>query len=82
MTKLPPLFDVNASFGQPCTGGAEYPSVADRLKEMNRLGISRALVWNTESLQHNALSSNRVLLHEIRNTPGAAGRILPALTVS
>ena len=76
------LFDVNASFGKPCTGGAEYPSIQDRLRTMDRLGISRALVWNTESTQNHALSSNQALIEEIRRTPGAAGRIFPGLTVS
>ena len=82
MSNTQALFDVNASFGKPCAGGVEYPSVNDRLKEMNRLGIRRALVWNTESTQHHSLSCNRALIEEIRGTPGAEGRILPALTVS
>ncbi len=79
---VPALFDVNASFGKPCAGEAEFPCIQDRLDTMDRLGISRALVWNTESLQNHALSSNQALIEEIRSTPGAAGRILPALTVS
>lgn len=82
MNRLPPLFDVNASFGKPCMADAEMPSVRDRLNSMNRLGVSRALIWNTESTQHHSLACNRAMLDEIRNTPGAAGRILPALTVS
>ncbi len=82
MSTVPVLFDVNAHFGKPCTGGAEFPSIQDRLNAMDRLGISRALVWNTESTQNHALSSNQALIDEIRRTPGAGGRILPALTVS
>ena len=82
MSNVAALFDVNASFGKPCTGGAEFPSIKDRLVTMDRLGISRALVWNTESIQNHALSSNQALLDEIRMTAGAEGRIFPALTVS
>lgn len=82
MSKVPALFDVNASFGKPCTGGAEFPSIQDRLNAMDRLGLRRSLVWNTESTQNHALSSNQALIDEIRRTPGAAGRVFPALTVS
>jgi predicted TIM-barrel fold metal-dependent hydrolase len=82
MTVLPPLFDVNASFGKPSSENSDFPSLRDRLSTMDRLGISRALVWNVESVQNHALSSNEKLLEEIRNTPGAAGRIFPALSAS
>lgn len=82
MSPVPALFDVNASCGQACTGAADCPSIRDRLHAMDRLGISRALVWNTETTQNHALSGNRSLIDEIRRTPGAVGRIFPALTVS
>jgi predicted TIM-barrel fold metal-dependent hydrolase len=82
MSTVPALFDVNGNFGKPCTGGSDFPGVRDRLAAMDRLGVSRALVWNTESMQNHALSSNRKLLEEIRQTPGAEGRIFPALTLS
>jgi predicted TIM-barrel fold metal-dependent hydrolase len=82
MKTLPVLFDANACFGKPSSGKAEFPSIQDRLNTMDRLGISRALVWNAESVQNHALSSNQKLLDEIRNTPKAQGRIVPALTVS
>jgi predicted TIM-barrel fold metal-dependent hydrolase len=82
MKTLPVLFDANASFGKPSSGKAEFPSIQDRLDTMDRLGISRSLVWNVESVQNQALSSNQKLLDEIQRTPGASGRIFPALTVS
>ena len=82
MSSLPALFDVNGCFGKPCFGGMEFPSIRDRLEQMDRLGISRALVWNTESIQNHALSCNQAMIDEIRRTPGAEGRIVPALTVS
>ena len=82
MGSVPALFDVNASFGKPSAGGAEYPLIQGRLNAMDRLGISRALVWNTESTQNHALSSNRGLLEGIGATPGARDRIYPALSVS
>ena len=82
MSHVPVLFDVNACFGKPSSGGSEFNTIQDRLNHMDRLGVSRALVWNTESTQNHALASNDVLLEGIRNTPGAKGRIFPALAVS
>jgi uncharacterized protein len=82
MSTVPALFDVNACFGKPAAGGAEFPAIKDRLDAMDRLGIGRALVWNVESVQSHALSSNDALLAGIRGTPGAGGRIYPALSVS
>lgn len=77
-----PLFDANGCFGKPATGGSDFPTIAARLAHMDRLGISRALVWNTEAQQHNATASNRKLLDEIASTPGASGRIVPSLVIS
>ncbi len=82
MSTVPELFDVNGSFGRPSTGVSEYPQIRDRLAAMDRLGVSRSLVWNTESTQNHALTSNRKMLEEIRRTPGAEGRIFPALTLT
>lgn len=82
MHKVPVLFDVNAVFGRAAAGVNDCPSMAGRLAHMDRLGISRALVWNVESTQNHALSSNDHLLEAIARTPGARGRIYPALTVS
>ena len=82
MNKAPVLMDVNASFGKSATGASEFPEIRDRLDFMDRLGISAALVWNTESRQNHALSSNQKLIAEIARTPKARGRIIPALTVS
>ena len=46
MHKVPVLFDVNSVFGRAAAGVNDCPAMADRLAHMNRLGISRALVWN------------------------------------
>jgi uncharacterized protein len=82
MSKVPVLFDVNGVFGKPSAGGSEFPTLQSRLDHMNRLGISRSLVWNAESKQDHSLSTNRRLLGEIERTPGAGERLIPALTVS
>ena len=76
------FIDVNAFFGKSSTGISEFPTIQNRLDFMNRLGISLSLVWNTESIQNHALSSNQKLIDEIALIPEAKGRIIPALTVS
>lgn len=80
--KVPVLFDVNGSFGREAAGANDCPGMADRLAHLNRLGISRSLVWNVECSQNHALSSNDHTLAAIAGTGGARGRIYPALTVS
>jgi predicted TIM-barrel fold metal-dependent hydrolase len=82
VSNVPVLFDINGFVGQSVTGGAEFPTVQERLAHMDRLGIGRALVWNVEARQDHALSANRRLLVDLRATPEAAGRIVPALAIS
>ena len=82
MNSAPILFDVNASVGQPCTGTGECPTIANRLENMNRMGISRALVWNQEAKAGHSLTANRSLLDEIAHTSEATERIIPALVFS
>ena len=80
--KVPVLFDANGVFGREAGGANDCPAMAERLAHMNRLGISRSLVWNVESTQNHALSANDHTLTAIAETRGAKGRIYPALTVS
>ncbi len=82
MIECSSLIDVNAFFGKSATGDSEFPAIRDRLSFMDRLGISKSLVWNIESRQNHALSSNQKLIDEIAQTPKAKGRIIPVLTVS
>jgi len=82
MNKVPVLFDVNGSFGKGAAGEASFATIRDRLDFMDRFGISRSLVWNVESVQYHALSSNRRLCDEIHSTPSAPERIVPALSLS
>ena len=76
------LFDANGSFGNPATSAPDCATAAVRLAHMDRLGIGRSLAWNVEATQSNPLAANRRLLDEIAHTPGAAGRLIPALAVS
>jgi hypothetical protein len=76
------LLDSNGRFGCPSTGTPVYPAVADLLAQLNRLGVTRSVVWNVESRESNCLWSNHRLLEEIEKTPGAQGRLIPMLTIS
>lgn len=80
--KLPALFDVNGCYGNPCKGESEFRTIKERLAHMDRLGVSRSLVWNTETIQHHAPACNRDMLEDIAGVPEAAGRILPAIAIS
>jgi predicted TIM-barrel fold metal-dependent hydrolase len=76
------VFDANGSFGNPATSAPDCATAAVRLAHMDRLGVARSLAWNVEATQGNPLAANRRLLDEIARTPGAAGRLVPALVVS
>ncbi len=76
------LADMNGVVGRTTHGVCDFPLVADRLAHMDRLGISRALVWKAEASQHHALSSNQNLISEIESCAAATDRIVPGLVVS
>jgi len=82
VNKVPVLFDVNGVFGREAAGNNDCPAMAERLAHMNRLGISRSLVWNVETTQNHTLSANEHTLDAIAETRGAKGRIYPALNIS
>jgi len=68
----PYYISLSGKYGSPM---ADYLSMEDLLKDMDRLGI-----WQTTAtcLRGNTLLSNRDLLRDIEETPGAKGRVIPA----
>ncbi len=77
------LFDVNASVGKSCTGVPEFATLRERLAHMDRLGIRRAVVWNTESRSDNVTQANAGLRAELARLPSAQRRrFIPAFTIS
>lgn len=80
--KVPVLFDINGVFGREAAGKNDCPTMGERLAHMDRLGISRSLVWNVETTQNHTLSANEHTLDAIAGTRGAKGRIYPALNIS
>ncbi len=84
MTRVvPALFDVNAGIGKSCTGAPDCATLRDRLAHMDRLGIARAVVWDTASRTDNATTANARLRAEWERLPaGGRGRLAPAFTIS
>lgn len=77
------LFDVNASVGKSCTGVPEFATLRERLAHMDRLGVGRAVVWNTESRSDNVTQANAVLRAELARLPAKQRRrLIPAFTIS
>jgi len=71
------LFDVNGSFGIPVISEPEFKTPADLLAHMNRLGVSRSLVWNVPGRNHHCDTGNRELLSAIAGEE----RFVPAFSV-
>ena len=76
--KLPPLFDVNGSFGCPATAQPMYRTPADLLTQMDRLGIGRSLVFHIAARDHNPRWGNQQLLAELGT---ASDRLIPAFVI-
>lgn len=75
------LFDANGSFGNGARFNPNFRSAADLLAHMNRLGISKSLVWNIAARDYNAIWGNKRLLEDIK-AADAGDRLIPAFTVS
>ena len=78
MKQIPALFDLNGSFGLPVTGQPEFATANQLLAHLDRLGVSRSLVWHVAARDHHADTGNRQLLTEIA---GQQDRLIPAFTV-
>jgi len=75
------LLNANGSIGLNVAETPDYPRLADFLREMDRLGVAQAVVWNKSAVPH-ARGGNRRLLDSIRACAGARGRIFPALVIA
>ncbi len=82
MIVFPEFFDPTKEFGFCCDVRTQFPTAADLLRDLDRLGIARALAYHNEARAFHPGPGNRSLLREIESTPGAAGRLIPAAVVS
>lgn len=82
MKTQPEMIDANGLFGCNVNSEPVYPRARDYLRNLTRLGVRRGVVWHVATVSHHAPSVNRTMLEEIRQTPGARARLIPALAVS
>lgn len=82
MKNQPEMIDANGQFGCNNSSQPLYPRIGDYLKHLSRLGVRRGVAWHASAASHHALSVNRAMLEDIRRTPGARARVIPALAVS
>ena len=78
----PEMIDANGQFGCNVNSAPVYSKASDYLKNLTRLGVRRGVVWHAAVVSHHALSVNRTMLEEIKRTPGARARTIPALAIS
>jgi hypothetical protein len=81
MVKPLKLFSANAYIGYPTSMFPEFQNAGELLKHMDRLGIEKALVWYIAARDSDPLWGNRKLSEDIKNEPGAVGRLIPAFTI-
>ncbi len=65
--------NVNGSFGLDIAETPDYPCLDAFLRDMDRLGIVQAIVWNKAAVPH-APSGNRKLVEILRASPAAQAR--------
>jgi len=82
MQRWPPLFDANGPVGYGATAPPEFPTCADLLRHMDRLGIPRALVWSVQARDHHPATGNARLLAEVQATDPKGERLVPSLVIA
>jgi len=75
------LFDSNKCFGNVSGYVQGFRNASDLLANMDRFGISRSLVWNTEARDYSPTWGNCRLLEELK-AQDCGERLVPAFTVS
>lgn len=77
-----PLFDCNGRFGPTAFMEPEYRQITDLLAQLDRLGVSRSLVWHAAGRDLHPNTGNRKLIQAIESLGAAADRFVPAFAVS
>ena len=74
--------NINGKFGMGAYGQPEYPALSDLLNHMDRLGIWQTVAYHSNACDLHPVFGNRFLFEDIENTPGAKGRIIPAIAAT
>ncbi len=80
--KSPYYINVNGCYGQGPYARPDYATLQEFLDSMDRLGIGQAVVYHSLARDLHPVYGNRYLLEDIRKTPGASQRVIPALAVN
>lgn len=81
MVGLPPLFDATKYIGTGFPEHPDFPTAADLLAHLDRLGIDRAVVWHTEARGPHPMAGNEQLIREIA-AAGAQDRVIPSFAIA
>jgi predicted TIM-barrel fold metal-dependent hydrolase len=76
------LFNADAEVGAGVNGAAEFPDCDALLRHMDRLGITRSMVWSRQARDHHPATGNRRLLEELAERDPARERLVPALVIA
>lgn len=76
------FIDVSGRFGVALNRHCGFPTAAAVLGHLDHLGIDRAVVFNVEGRESSCPFVNRKTLELLERTPGAAGRLIPAFSIS
>lgn len=80
--RSPFYLNVNGKYGLGAYEKPDYPSLADLLASMDRLGIWQTVAYHSNARDLHPVFGNRFLLEDIEKTPGAKERVVPALAAN
>ena len=80
--KLPPWFNTGAPVGYGMREPSDFPTCRNLIGHMDRLGVSRSLVWNLQARDHHPGTGNRRLLQELSSLGTDRERLLPSLVIA
>lgn len=79
---LPPLLNADAAIGYHARFRPDFPGVPDLLRHLDRLGISRSLVWHTQARDLHPAVGNRRLLADLDAAGRDAERLFPTFVLA
>ena len=80
--KSPCYINVNGKYGCGAYERPDYRTLCELLAAMDRLGIYQTVAYHSNACDLHPVFGNRMLMDDIRNTPGARERVLPALAIN
>lgn len=74
--------NLNGRYGRGAYALPDYNTLADLLSAMDRLGIGQTVAYHSNACDLHPVYGNRMLLEDIRTTPQAVERVIPALVAN